>query len=194
MSPAWRTRFVHDIAQYLFSYYLESLVRFKAVPPDMEHVLEIRRDTIATRPTITAGEAACGSELAFPIILSEPFHRLRIICADAVAVQNDAYGLFRDLGRTELNQAVVLIRHHEYTPEQALHHLEQSHDELIGQYQQLEQRALTQAERYGLPEEKLNVEGYLSTMRSLLSGNDAWSRETARYNDHVPSSWTWTTA
>lgn len=53
--------------------------------------------------------------------------------------------------------------------------MEQAHDRLIGQYLDLEAGALTLPGVYGLPGQAGNVAGYLSNVRSWISGNDPLS-------------------
>lgn len=184
MSATWQNRFADDVATYLFSYALEAQLRRSPRDTDLEHVVEVRRDAIGIRPSLAFGETAQGCELAFPLALSETFYRLRAVCADTVVVQNDAYSLAKDLDQGEgSNQAVVLIRERGMTPQEALRSLERAHEQLIARYQDLEARALTLPRRYGLPEQAPHVASYLSTLRSWISGNNAWSQETKRYSN-----------
>lgn len=187
MSPTWQNRFAQDISTYLFSYCLEAQMRRNPRDSDAEHVIEVRRDAIGVRPSLAFGETAEGFELAFPLALSETFYRLRATCADIVVVQNDAYSLPKDLRQgEESNRAVVLIRERGMTAEEAVHSLERSHDQLIERYLDLEARALTLPRRHSLPEQASHVGSYLSTLRSWISGNNAWSRETERYSGRQP--------
>ncbi|MEG8184687.1 hypothetical protein GZH49_40390 [Nocardia terpenica] len=190
MSSMWKYRFAADMAKYLYSLYLEAVDQAAGGPYDLAHLIEVRRDAIALRPWLAAGESAHCSELAFPIVLSEPFHRLRVLCSDAIVVQNDVYSLFKDLSNDERSsQAIFLIRNYGYTAEQSIDYLEQKHCEIVREYQDVESSTQFQAERYGVPEEKSNLDCYLSMMRSWMSGNNAWSSETVRYSHNVPSTW-----
>lgn len=186
MSATWQSRFAEGVSTYLFSYVLEAQMR-RGRDQDLDHVIEVRRDAIGIRPSLAFGETAEGCELAFPLALSETFHRLRAACADIVVVQNDAYSLAKDLRQGEgSNRAVVLMREQGMTAQEALHSLERAHDRLIEQYLDLEARALTLPRRHSLPEQAPHVDRYLSTLRSWISGNDAWSAETERYGGHRP--------
>jgi hypothetical protein len=106
-----------------------------------------------------------------------------MVCADIVVVQNDAYSLNKDLRHGEgSNRAVLLMRQEGLTAAEAVRRLEEVHDRLIEEYQDLEATAFTLPHRYGLPEQTPHVTGYLSTIRSWISGNNAWSQETQRYS------------
>ncbi|MEV0618607.1 hypothetical protein AB0I81_35150 [Nonomuraea sp. NPDC050404] len=188
MSPTWQSRFAQDMSKYLFSYSLEAAMRrglTEQNPPNLDHVIEIRRDAIAIRPSMAYGESAEGRELAFPLALSETFHQIRKVCADTVVVQNDAYSLGKDLHQGEVsNQAVVLMSRDGMTAKEAIRELERTHDRLITQYLDLEAIARTLPRDYGLPEQTPIVAGYLSNSRCWTSGNNAWSRNTKRYTVH----------
>ncbi|WP_327685956.1 terpene synthase family protein [Streptomyces sp. NBC_00467] len=182
MSATWQNRFAEDTAKYLYSYILEAIIRRSGQEPDMEHVVEVRRDAIGIRPSLAFGETAEQHEVAFPLVLSETVHELRKVCADIVVVQNDAYSLSKDLRQGESsNQAVALIRRHGMTAPEAIEHLERSHDRLIETFLRLEATSTALPPRYGLPEQAPHLAHYLSTLRCWISGNDAWSRETQRY-------------
>ncbi|MFF4324083.1 hypothetical protein [Streptomyces sp. NPDC001568] len=71
--------------------------------------------------------------------------------------------------------------------DEAIRDLERSHDRLIDRYLALEERARTLPDLHGLPEQAPPLVRYLSTLRSWISGNNAWSRETLRYNDRLPA-------
>ncbi|AWZ16148.1 hypothetical protein [Streptomyces sp. ICC1] len=81
MTASWQGRFAEDVATYLFSYVLEARMRRDPGEGGMDHVVEVRRNAIGVRPSLAFGETAQGQELAFPLVLSEPFHRLRTVCA-----------------------------------------------------------------------------------------------------------------
>ncbi|MFG2212245.1 hypothetical protein [Streptomyces sp. NPDC048638] len=185
MTSGWQSRFAEDMATYLFSYVLEAQMRQRPGEGSLEHVVEVRRNAIGIRPSLTFGETAEGRELGFPLALSETLHRLRRVCADTVVVQNDAYSLHKDLHQGESsNQAVLLMREQGMAEPEAIRHLEGVHDRLIDEYLDLEGQALPLPRRYALPEQTAHLTGYLSNLRSWISGNNAWSQETRRYSDH----------
>lgn len=190
MSAAWRFRFAEDLGQYLFANYIEAFYRAHGVTPDLDTIADIRRHAIGLLPSLDFGESACRFQLAAPITGSEPFHRMRIITAEVLVCVNEAFSLGKDLANEETNSgAVVLMRTRGWSPEQTIHFLEDTVAELTGEYLTLESTARTQAQRFGLPEEKANVDSYLQSMRDWMIGNLEWSRETQRYAEHIPPSW-----
>jgi hypothetical protein len=190
MSPAARGRFAEDLAQYLFTNYIEAFHRVRGGPDDLDTVTHMRRYSIGVLPSLDFGEPAGGFEVEAQLLGGEPLHRTRLITADVIACVNEAFSLGKDLAVGETTgAAVVLMRLRGWTPEQTIHFLERTVDDLIEAYLALEAKARTQAARFGLPEEA-NVEQYLQMMRDWMIANLTWSEETPRYGDHIPPSWT----
>jgi hypothetical protein len=195
MSPAARGRFAEDLAQYLFSNYIEAFHRVRGGPDDLDTAAHMRRYSIGVLPSLDFGEPANGFEVDARLVGGEPLHRMRLITADVIAGVNEAFSLGKDLAKGETTSAaVVLMRLRGWTPEQTIHHLEDTVAGLIDEHLALEASARTQAARLGLPDEAANVERYLQAMRDWMIANLAWSEETPRYGDHIPPSWTSTSA
>ena len=190
MSPASRARFATDVAQYLFTNYIEAFHRVRGGPDDVDTVTHMRRYSIGVLPSLGFGEPALGFEVDAELIGGEPLVRMRIITSDVIACVNEAFSLGKDLAVGETTSAAVtMMRLRGWTPEQMIHFLEDTVAELIDEYLALEAEARTQAQRFGLPEESADVERYLQMMRDWMIANLTWSEETPRYGDHVPSSW-----
>jgi hypothetical protein len=190
MSPGSRGRFATDLAQYLFTNYIEAFHRVRGGPDDLDTVTHMRRYSIGVLPSLGFGEPAGGFEVAAELVGGEPLQRMRLITSDVIAGVNEAFSLGKDLAIGETTSAaVVLMRLRGWTPAQTIHHLEDTVAELVDEFLGLEAEARTQAQRFGLPEESANVERYVQSMRDWMIANLAWSEETPRYGDHVPPSW-----
>jgi hypothetical protein len=190
MSPPSRGRFAADLAQYLFTNYIEAFHRVRGGPDDLDTVTHMRRYSIGVLPSLDFGEPANGFEVDAELVGGEPLLRMRVITADVIACVNEAFSLGKDLAKGEsTSAAVVLMRLRGWTPEQTIHFLEDTVAELIDEFLGLEPEARTQAARFGLPEETADVERYLQAMRDWMIANLRWSEETPRYGDHIPPSW-----
>jgi hypothetical protein len=154
-------------------------------PDDLDTVTHMRRYSIGVLPSLDFGEPANGCEVDAELVGGEPLHRMRLVTADVIAGVNGAFSLGKDLAKGEsTSAAVVMMRLCGWTPEQTIHHLEDTVADLIEECLALEAEARTQAARFGLPEETANVERYLQAMRDWMIANLAWSEETPRYGDH----------
>ena len=63
MSPAPRGRFATDVAQYLFTNYIEAFHRARGGPDEMDTVAHMRRYSIGVLPSLGFGEPAVGFEV-----------------------------------------------------------------------------------------------------------------------------------
>ena len=105
MSPASRGRFATDVAQYLFTNYIEAFHRVRGGLDDLDTVTHVRRYSIGVLPSLGFGEPANGYEVAAELVGGEPLQRMRIITADVIAAVNEAFSLAKDLAIGETTSA-----------------------------------------------------------------------------------------
>ena len=108
MSPAARGRFAEDLAQYLFTNYIEAFHRVRGGPDDLDTVTHMRRYSIGVLPSLDFGEPALGFEVDAQLLGGDPLDRMRTITADVIACVNEAHSLGKDLAIGETTSAAVV--------------------------------------------------------------------------------------
>ncbi|MFI0206746.1 hypothetical protein [Streptomyces sp. NPDC016734] len=181
MPLAWQTRFVHDTATYLYSYYSAAVLRQVSSEGGRGHAVAVRRHDIGIRPSLTLGEAVEGRELALPLALGKVIHDLRKLCADLVTLQSDGYSLGTDLRHGKSENTAIAFMQEGMTAQEAVGQLEHAHGELLAMFCVVQERARFLPKLHKLPDQKSAVDGYLKNLRNWISGNNAWNQQVCRY-------------
>ncbi|MGW5530445.1 isoafricanol synthase [Streptomyces xanthochromogenes] len=181
----WQDRFRAHWREYLTAYHWEALNRTRNGTLSLPGFLRGRRDSIGVQPCLDLVERCGGYTLPRELHGGVPLAEMREITADVVIFVNDMVSVDKELAAGDVNNSVIiLMRQEACTVEQALRRVAVMANSRIARFQELTVELAAQLDKTALPEQvRANVDDYVDGMRALMSGNLAWSLETARYGE-----------
>ncbi|MCX5384002.1 isoafricanol synthase [Streptomyces sp. NBC_00083] len=181
----WQDRFRAHWRAYLTAYHWEALNRTRSGTLSLPGFLRGRRDSIGVQPCLDLVERCGGYTLPKELHEGEPLAEMREITADVVIFVNDMVSVDKELAAGDVNNSVIiLLRQEMCTVEQALRRVAALANARVARFQELTVELGASLDATGLAKElRWQVDDYVDGMRALMSGNLAWSRETARYGE-----------
>lgn len=176
MPQEWYDLFVENNRDYLTGTEWEAHTRASDDIPDLHTFMPNRRSASGARTTFDLMELALDCPLPTDIYQRETVTALREAAANAAAWTNDVYSLQKELAADEVHNLVVVIRHEQgcSVQEAVIRSCELIEAE-TRRFEAFSQR-LTVATDTDAP-----LQAYITGLEYVLSGNLAWSKETARY-------------
>ncbi|GAB2781569.1 terpene synthase family protein [Streptomyces daliensis] len=185
MPPFWRRRFAAHWRGYLESHRCEAMDRVTDEAPSLERFLRVRRHSIGVRPCLDYGERAGGCVLPEMLYSAPPLTTLRELTVDVVIFVNDLVSLDKELavGDMHHNSVLVLRSRTGCSLEEATARVSRLVNTRVARFRQLADDLPRALEERATPvRTRADVARCLDTMRDVMSGNLAWSLETARYD------------
>jgi len=176
-SPAWRSRFVQHVMEYVESFEWEEVNRRNHRCPDVEEYLRRRQQTGAAHPSLdllipTLGIPFDDLDWEDPLIL-----RLEYIVSETITLSNDLISYRKEDECGDLHNLVLILIHGNGVDEQdAVMRI----GETVAQHlKEFDIGASHLLERQGVHREHLAR--YLYGLRTVMSGHYLWSQRSARY-------------
>jgi avermitilol synthase len=182
MPPDWCRRVANDMVEYVNSYRSQALINASRRALDEQSYRTHREISSAVYVSLDIGEVASGNPLSESLLVHPHIRTAREAAANTVAWSNDLYSAPKELSLGDLcNYVAVLQNQDGLTAEQAARRVTQRVHEQADRFQDAKRRIyaeliprLTAADRRG-------VLAMLTTCVAWMTGNVAWSLETARY-------------
>ncbi|MGW8376092.1 pentalenene synthase [Streptomyces sp. ODS28] len=185
MPPSWRRRFGRHWRAYLEAHRWEASARTARRAPSLERYMKTRRRTIGVLPCLDLAERCEGRAVPAGLYGLRQLTVLRELAVDVVIFVNDLCSLDKELAAGDVrgNGALLLRSRSGCTLEESVAYLSGLTNSRVALFRRLSpevQRALAAAE--APPALQRDASGCLDAMRHVMSGNLAWSLETARYD------------
>jgi len=178
-SPAWRSRFVRSVEDYLSKGVLRTARNFAAGQvPDLATYMRDRQFDSAVLTTLDMIEVAAEIDLPAAIVEYPTIQRMRHVCARIVAFVNDIVSYQKEVLKHENpnNLLHVLMVNEGCTLERALSRTVEIVNECVEEFDEL---------RLDLPvwtpRVRDAVDQYVEGMEHWMRGNLDWSLQTSRY-------------
>ncbi|GAA3379265.1 hypothetical protein GCM10020367_62120 [Streptomyces sannanensis] len=185
MPPLWRNRFRDHWRDYLTAYHWEALNRTRQGTLPLAGFLQGRRDSIGVQPCLDLVERNGRYALPRELHQGAPLAEMRKITADVVIFVNDIVSVDKELAAGDVNNSVIIL-HKETgrTVDDAVRHVALLANSRLARFQELAAGIGGTLGDMGVPEDvRDQVDHYVDGMRMLMSGNLAWSLQTARYSE-----------
>ncbi|WP_329466655.1 isoafricanol synthase [Streptomyces sp. NBC_01431] len=181
----WQDRFRTHWREYLTAYHWEALNRTRNGTLSLPGFLRGRRDSIGVQPCLDLVERCGGYTLPRELHEGEPLAEMREITADVVIFVNDMVSVDKELAAGDVNNSVIiLLRQEMCTVDQAVRRVARLANARLDRFQELAAELDGRLAETALPAQvRSQVDDYVEGMRALMSGNLAWSLETARYGE-----------
>ncbi|MFD9789995.1 isoafricanol synthase [Streptomyces sp. NPDC059070] len=181
----WRERFRDHWRDYLTAYHWEAVNRTRTGLPSLPGFLRGRRDSIGVQPCLDLVERCGRYTLPHELHSGSPLAEMRWITADVVIFVNDIVSADKELAAGDVNNSVIILHKGSgMSVARAAREVARMANSRVERFQALAAELSDALAGAGVSDQlRARVDDYVAGMRALMSGNLAWSRTTARYNE-----------
>ncbi|MFF5535651.1 epi-isozizaene synthase [Streptomyces cinerochromogenes] len=187
LSSTWNQRFARHFHAVIEAYDREFRNRTEGYIPGVEEYLALRRLTFAHWIWTDLLEPSAGCELPDRVRKNPAYRRAALLSQEFAAWYNDLCSLPKEIAGDEVhNLGISLITHAGLTLEQAVDEVRRRVEECIGEFLEVEQKALVFARELddgtvGGKELSAAVESCVGSMRNWFSSVYWFHHESGRY-------------
>ncbi|BDT92405.1 hypothetical protein IFM12275_23810 [Nocardia sputorum] len=182
MPVDWCHRLASDMVEYVNSYRSQALINASRCTLDEQSYRTHRLISSAVYVSLDIGEVASGHTLSESLLVHPYIQAAREATTHIVAWCNDLYSAPKELSLGDLcNYVSVLQNQDGLTAEQAADRVGQHVHEQAARFHEAESRIHSYLLPHLTAGERRGVISMLDTCSCWMSGNVAWSLETARY-------------
>ncbi|WP_328875318.1 hypothetical protein OHT76_37525 [Streptomyces sp. NBC_00287] len=180
-SPAWRTRFLTHVREFLSAFRDEGANRRTGHVPALRDYVPLRRASGGITPCLDLLEYSTGLEVPPALHDTEPLRVMFDRAADVVVWVNDAISLKKELAIGETNNGVLVVqREHAMSLQDAVRHVYARVTRDVQEFLAAE-RELHNGRARISDSERTALLSLITGMKAWMRGNLDWSARAGRY-------------